>query len=287
MLYSFLIPALFFFTPNDIHFTKVESIDIHTAVKDKLVEVEVNSKGGHSGDCIALSIIPVSDKRFEFTIPAGTHFIAKNNPEQDIFVVEDQILAFDGKKEQSYSVEGFCSQADDHSPEEGSGFKMTLSKNKELIKLASFIKGKGYSNQTKQSAVWAVSDGESIATIFDDEQENVGDLRSYVCELTERPNPWYNSTVKYTIREDRQIETSPTLIEGTIEYKVVEKGKMKLSIYRVDGSFVKDIFKDIAMNHICETSINFKGKVQGWEPGGYEVRILINDKVIQAMPFEV
>jgi hypothetical protein len=266
---------------------KNNAIDIHKAIQDKLISVEVSSLSGHSGECIAVTVSPVSVKKYEFSIPAGTHFIADNDPEQDIFVVEDQLISFDGKKEQTYSVEGFCSQASDSSPSLASKFKMTMSKNKDLLSLANYIKGKGISNHVKQSAVWAVSDGESIATIFDGEEEEVKELRSYVCELTERPNPWYNSTVKYTIREDRQIETLPTLIEGKIEYEVVETGKMKLSIYKEDGSFVKDIFKDIAMNHKCETYINFKGKVQGWEKGGYEVRILINDTVIQTMPFEV
>ncbi len=266
---------------------KTESIDIHEAVSKDLIKVEAISKGDYSGQCMAVVINPLKPNKYTITIPAGTHFIAENDPEQDIFVVEDQILVMTAKESQTFSVEGFCSQHDDASPDEGSLFKMTKSKDEKLMELAKFINGKGYSEDTKQSAIWAVSDGETIAAIFEKDKDEVKELREYVCDITERPNPWYNTVQEYRVTETRSIETLPVEVFGELEYEVTEKGKMRLSVYKSDGGLVRDIFKDVAINHTGQTTFNFKGKVQGWEKGGYEVKVFINEKEIHKMPFEV
>lgn len=282
MFSSLFLSILITFAP-----LKVEVVDIHDAVSKNLISVEVLSKGDYSGQCIALVVKPKKSIKLEINIPAGTHFISNVDYEQNIFVVEDQMLALTSKGEQTFSVEGFCSQHNNSSPDEGSTFKMTKSKDEKLLELASFIKGKGYSEDTKQSAVWAVSDGESIAAIFEDDKEEVKELRNYVCDITERPNPWYNSVQEYTVTETRQIESSPMEIIGMLEYEVKEKGKMRLSVYKSNGELIRDIFKDVAINHTGETAFNFKGKVKGWEKGGYEVKVFINEKEIHMMPFEV
>jgi hypothetical protein len=282
MFTTVILSILMSFAP-----VKTEAIDIHEAVAKDLIKVEAISKGDYSGQCMAVVISPIKSNKYVVNIPAGTHFIAENDPEQDIFVVEDQILAMTTKEAQTFSVEGFCSQHDDSSPSEGSLFKMTKSKDAKLVELANFIKGKGYSEDTKQSAIWAVSDGETIAAIFEEDKEEVKELRDYVCDITERPNPWYNSVQEYTVTETRHIESSPVEIVGKLEYEVKEKGKMRLSVYKADGELVRDIFKDLAINHTGETAFNFKGKVKGWEKGGYEVKVFINEKEIHMMPFEV
>jgi hypothetical protein len=267
---------------------KTELIDIHEAVAKDWIKVEIISKGDYSGKCMAVVITPLKPNKYTISIPAGTHFIAENDPEQDIFVVEDQICAMTtAKEEQTFSVEGFCSQHDDSSPDEGSLFKMTKTKDAKLIELAKFINGKGYSDGTKQNAIWAVSDEETIAAIFENDKEEVKELRNYVCDLTERPNPWYNSVQEYRITETRHIESSPVEIVGMLEYEVKEAGKMRLSVYKSNGELVRDIFKDVAINHTGETAFNFKGKVKGWEKGGYQVKVFINEKEIHMMPFEV
>lgn len=282
MFTSLFLSILMSFTPM-----KAESIDIHEAVAKDLIKVEAISKGDYSGQCMAVVITPLKPNKYTISIPSGTHFIAENDPEQDIFVVEDQILAMTAKEEQTFSVEGFCSQHDDASPDKGSLFKMTKSKNEKLIELAKFINGKGYSEDTKQNAIWAVSDGETIAAIFEDDKEEVKELRDYVCDITERPNPWYNAVQEYRVTETRHIESSPVEILGVLEYEIKEKGKMRLSVYKSNGDLVRDLFKDVAINHTGETAFNFKGKVQGWEKGGYEVKVFINEKEIHVMPFEV
>jgi hypothetical protein len=282
---SILLGIVMFFQFGSVE--KNEVIDIHNAVAQKLISVEVSSKGDYSGQCIALTVNPIATGKFDIQIPAGTHFISDISSEQDIFVVEDQLLAMDGKSTKTFSVEGFCSQHDNSSPDVGSTFKMTKTNNSKLLDLANFIKGKGYSEGTKQSAVWAVSDGETIAAIFEEDKPEVKDLRSYVCEITDKPNPWYNTQQEYHITETRRIESTPVVVEGQLTYVVTEKGKMRLSVYKANGELVRDIFKDVQIAQTGETSFNFKGKVKGWEEGGYEVKVFINDKMIHMMPFEV
>jgi len=282
---AYVLSLFLVFSPVEL--TKNDVFDIHEAVSKELITVEVLSKGDYSGQCMAVVVNPLKGNGYTLRIPAGTHFIAENDPEQDIFVVEEQLLVMTKKESQTFSVEGFCSQHDDASPEEGSKFKMTKTNDEKLMELANFINGKGFSEDAKQSAIWAVSDGETIAAIFEEDKEEVKELRNYVCEITERPNPWYNTVQEYRVTETRRIETSPVVIEGMLEYEVKEPGKMRLSVYKENGELVRDVFKDVEIAHTGVTSFNFKGKVKGWDEGGYEVKVFINEKMIHFMPFEV
>ncbi len=287
MTSTLLSLMLLFVSPEPV---KEEKINIHDAVAQNLVSLNAISNGDYSGKSIVLSMTPKVKSKYLIVVPAGTHFISEESSEQDIFVVEDQVLALTSSEGQEYTIEGFCSQYSNAAPEEGSGFKMTLTKNDNLSKLSKYMNGKGFSEDVKQNAIWSVSDKKSVSNIFDYDDENnpkVKDLRSYVCELTKLENVWYNTATSRTLTPERQIETTPTVITGKLEYKVEKPGKMSLSVYKSNGELVREIFKDVAINNVGETSFNFKGKVQGWEKGGYVVKVKIDEKVIHSQTFEV
>lgn len=265
----------------------IERISIENALKKGLISVEATSLGGHSGDVVSLKVTPIINKSFRLYIPAGTHFIPDDEGDQNIFMVKDQEEMI-ANNEIEIEVEGFCSESNDRSPSAGSGFKVIHSKEQNLLKLADYMRGKAFSSDVKQSAVWAVSDNSPISYISDDEnEEDIKALRTFISELTGQPNVWYTTERHIEILEDRTIEASPVKVSGNIEYKVTRPGKMTAGVYRSNDTEIFTLGDGMRLPQAGDYSFFFNLTVEGWKTGRYKVKVFIDGNPIHVQNFEV
>jgi len=283
-MFTYLIlPFLTLFTINN-----AQPLDIHEAVSQNKIKVEVLSKGGHSGDCMQIKIIPLGKLKTEISIPPGTHFIAENDPDQNIFVVNEQVLAFNGNTEQSYSVEGFCSQANDYSPETDSHFKMEMTKNKNLQSLADYMDKYHFSSEVKQASVWAVADGESVSSIYDYHNEkDTKTLRTFVCKMMNIEDQWYNTTEEVVINDDRSVSRNTQQIAGDVSCTIDKPVYLKCELHGADQGKMYDILKSRKLTTKGEFTFYFDVKVKGWKKGKYSIKVFMDDKEVHVQDFEV
>lgn len=259
-----------------------EPIDIHEAIAQNKLKVEAISTGTYNGYSIDLKLISSKLGQQPVKIPAGTHFITKNETEQDIFVVEDQVLALNGKGSQQ--IKGFCSQATNRSPEKGSGFDITMTKNQELQKLADYI-NKQKIKSDHQEAVWAVSDRYGVSSIYTDESE-AQKLRKFICDLTGQENVWYNTKNNYALSENRTIEITPVEISGMIEFVLEEPATLIYILYRDD----EELFKyggERVFDQKGEYTFNFNLSVKSFRKGDYAFKVIKQGEVVHEQGFVI
>lgn len=264
-----------------------ERISIVNAVKNGLIRVEATSLGGHSGEVIEVTVIPLAKKPFNLLIPAGTHFLPDDAGDQNIFVVKDQeeMIASSPKR---IKVEGFCSESSDRSPSIGSGFKIIHSEEQKLIKLAEYMRSKNFSTDVKQSAVWAVSDRKSLSHIYEEGNEDqVKELRKFISTLTGQPNVWYSTECNIEILADRTIAATPVKVSGDIDYHVTRPGKMNAAVYKEDGTKLFTLGEGMQLPRSGDYSFFFNLTVKGWKNGIYEVKVFIDEEPIHVQAFEV
>lgn len=262
-----------------------KSLSIHDALKDGLITIEVKSLGGYSGKCLKLKVSSSSSKKYDLIIEPGTVFISDIDENQNIFVVEEQMLVMEDVKD-DFRVEGFCCEASDRSPGEGDGFKCKKIENENLVKLAQYISGKSINEDDKQSAIWAVSDGESVSAISSGNEKSKG-LRQFVCELLGQKDVWFDTRSNYSVTEDRRIVVEPVLITGEVVYKVEKPGKIFCSVYDEAGNVMIDLVKGSQIPYAAELSFEFQGKVKGWSNGNYYVKVFLDEKEIHSQKFTV
>lgn len=260
-------------------------LSLNDALSQGLIEVSVQSEGGYSGKCIKLHVKSNTKKKYSLILEPGDVFYPDENENQNILVVEEQVLAMEDVQD-DFRVEGFCCESSDHSPGEGDSFKFGKIENDKLIKLADYISGKEISNESKQSAIWAVSDGESISAIYP-KNEKDKELRKFVCDLTGQDNVWFNTQNNYSVTEDRTIVREPTLITGEVNYKVTAPGKIYCSVYNADGEVKLELVKGSPIPYAANLSFEFEGKVKGWQSGDYYVKVFLDDKEIHSQKFTV
>lgn len=282
MITSFIIPlAVSVVMPLEAP----KQISLQDALDQNLVEITMESSGGYSGKCVALHIDSKSNKKYQLLLNPGDVFIPDDGGNQNILVVEEQVLAMDDAQD-DFRVEGFCCEAHDHSPGEGEGFTFSRVDNEKLVSLANYISGKGIDTDNKQSAIWAVSDGNSVSDIYPSNSKSK-DLRKYVCDLTGQKDVWFNTKNNYQVTEDRRIVTQPVLITGEVIYNVEKPGKIFCSVYDADGNVMIELVKGSQIPYAAELSFEFQGKVKGWDEGDYFVKVFLDEKEIHSQKFSV
>ncbi|CAG5078354.1 hypothetical protein [Parvicella tangerina] len=280
---SLFIAPLILFASHSIESPK--EITLQEAMANNLVEVSIESVGGYSGKCVALHVNSDSRKKFNLIVEPGDLFISEFDENQNILVVEEQVLAMEDV-EDDFRIEGFCCEAHDSSPGEGDGFTLTKVKNEKLAKLANYISGKGVDLDNKQSAIWAVSDGNSVSDIYPTNKASKP-LRKYVCELTGQKDVWFNTKKNYHVTESRQIVSEPVLITGEVKYDVKEPGKVYCSVYDSEGNVMLELVKGTQIPYAADLSFEFQGKVKGWDEGDYFVKVFLDEKEIHSQKFTV
>lgn len=252
---------------------KPETISLHEAIEKEILEVEVLSKGGFSGNCIQLNVINVRSKRMDIQLVKGTLFKPENAEAQNIVVPETQVLAFTGARSQEFTITGYCSEPDDRSPKQGSHFKVSQSKNQLHDDLFAYLEDKPElldDKQLMQSAIWALEKGEPVACIYKRNNPEVASLREYICSITGKENVWYNRQEELTVTEDLRIVSNPLAVSG--EIKIVLEKPMQIDGYVIDAAGEK-VWSYPSKIDLPEGDIQFwfELAVEHWEEGTYSI----------------
>lgn len=266
----------------------LNEVSLQEALDQGLVEIESKSLGEYSGKCISLKLTSSSRKDLKIKVPAGSVFDSSNQEEQDIFLVDDQQFIVKAKTKSTKFINGYCCQHSNSAPDEGSGFTYKTHKNEKLQQLAKYMSQNNIPASVKQDAVWAVSDGSSIAHIFDSENKKAAlDLRKKVCEITGQKDVWYNSKSNINLDANRNIVREPVSIEGKLLAKIDRGGEIWYEVYDKDGNKASRNTARGRMPEAGEYNMNFKLTVEGWKKGTYTVKLIFEGTSIYQADFEV
>lgn len=262
-------------------------LTIDEAVKAKQVNAVVTSKGDHSGNCMSIQVKNNLKEKVTLVISPGTLFKAKDESEQDIFVVKEQVIALAPSQSKVIDASGFCCQRSDRSPDEGSGFTVSKTTNEKLQKLADHINANNYPPESYQSAVWSVSDGKPVTNIYAADPEAVKPLREFVCQLTGQKNEWYTTEQKYEVTPTREIVAEPVKVTGKLQYQSTQGDQITAELWGPDNTKMFDLGKPMPAQRTGLLIYGFNLTVQGFPKGKYKVFIYGNRKELLKQEFEI
>lgn len=261
------------------------TLTLEEAIAKKMVTCRFTSTGSYSGESVAVSVTNLTGNQLTITIPNGTVFKPSEDEDQDLIIVEQQAIALKAKATGNQVLDGFCMEANDHSPTTDNGMKLSKTTNAKLIELAAFVDKKGYDSNTLQDAIWAVSDGSSISNIDSDTEQGKA-LRVFLAKLTNQEDPWYETRQERVVTPERLIEKNPISVNGKI--RVESDGNMKIhEIVQKVGGEVKNTSPEMAFSRKGMVTYEFTLTVKGWEKGNYEVKVMNGTKLVQTFPFTI
>lgn len=264
-----------------------QEIKLEEALLNKSVTMEAKGLGGHSGEAISLSLTNTSGKALSVKIPAGSVFHPEDESMQDIFVVQDQILALAPKGKKTMNVSGFCCQASDRSPQANIGFTYASHPNPKLIELATFLNGKSFSNDVLQNAVWCISDNHRVSNIWAEDRATVQPLRDLICKITGKKDVWYSSETNVTIEPDGHINLEAVSVNGAIGFDLKKPSTITASVKATFKDFKYDIPSKLNLPKAGHYEYDFNLRVRGWEKGKYVVIIMEGTRELMKTEFEV
>lgn len=267
--------------------TNSTPINIDEALQKGMIEASFTSTGTYSGDAIEVKIKWLKGKKVPIRIPHGTQFASDNEGDQDIFILEDQDIYVKSNNEESFPIEGYCCQAHNSAPDELSGFTFQKTTSQQLQQLANYCNGKRLDNHSKQAAVWAISDDESISDIYSIDIPAVKNLRKEVAKIKNIEDNWYSTVTDYELDENRNISRQPVEVKGEVTCDFERAGKLTYAVYDENDELVKRLGEGLPITRPGNYSFEFNLKVEGWKSGKYQIKLTMNGNIIHTQAFEV
>jgi len=266
---------------------KKSAIPLQEAIDNKLVEAQLTGLGGYSGDCVRLKLTNNTNKNLELMLPEGTLLHPDDPGDQTLLMPEQQILALEKSDRHSYKLPGYCTEASDASPAEGSGFAMAAATNKTMAALAAYINEHPELlkyDDAVQSAVWAVSNNHGVSSIYEPDAPAVNELRAKVCELTGKRNVWYNTRTNRRMLGDRTIVSDPVEVNGRLTLTSDKPMKVTSKVINDKNEVMFDM-GDARNFRKGTANFTFRIQVKGWAEGTYHVVYLNQADTVLKQPF--
>ncbi len=258
---------------------------IAEAVKKGLLSVTAEGAGGHSGECLQLSLKNKSKKKLEVRVPAGQIFEAGDSSLQNLMVSKEETFFVESGASKLGKLFGFCVEANDGSPGGGSLFKMGKLAEGNLLKMAKYLSdNKLYEHSSAQYAVWAVTDAERL--------EGIGDpvLTKFVADMLGKPMPQYH--VQYQAPpQDRQLPGQPAnwreafAMNGLFYYDLASDQPVDFGLYDESGKLVHALFMGRKQKRGSH-KFRFEFEIKGLEKGKYFARLTSRGGVIKELAME-
>lgn len=247
----------------------VQDVDLHDALNKGWVKVKIHGRGGYSGSCMDIQIDNVSGKKLNLVIPATSLFTAEDAAEQNLGVAETQVLALNGKTG-NFQLKGYCTEMHDASPDKGSGFLAAHVSDEKLAELLRFIDAKkGYDDDAIQEAIWCVTDGNDLGSVWCDDTTKGNALRRKICSITGNKMVWYHTRNERYVDAQRNIISNPVEVKGDVSFQIDQPTKLKHKIVDAEGKIILESPKEMPLPRKGNYDLEFKITVKGWDKGTY------------------
>jgi len=283
-LLLFLIPIPLFLALQQ---PATENISIDDALRQKLITLKATSNGKFSHESVVLVAQNLSTKNITIAIPPCYSFYPSDEGEQTLITTEEQLIVLNSKAQIKQLIKAYCSESSDTAPTANTSFTFGNTKRQDLQKLMAYTAKNKVSAEALQDAIWAVSDGHSIANIFAETKEDK-DLRQYVAETTGRENPWYTSPQNHQLNAARNIVSETVKIEGDLVFSLSENSSIYQEIRNKAGEVKMKGTKTLDLTRSNNIKFHFRIEVTGWEKGEYDVFVMsTKNKLVTKYSFAV
>ena len=240
---------LFLFIVLHYNFIYAAPVKLLEAKKQKKVSVKSIGNGGHMGECISLTVKNLTALKQDIIVNPGLIFTSLDSSAQNLMAVEEYTLVLMPGASKTLNVYTMCIEAHDHSPYVNSLFDLNKEATGELLALAIMIANKDYRNSTAQSAIWALTDNNSLDEIYATDTTMAGQLANYVSTATGRPRPQIITPKEHYIYS----------INMNMSCYIAKPTRITLACYDSSGNVIKEYYKNKVVGtglYIANFSVN-------------------------------
>ncbi len=265
---------------------KHEQLSLQNALDKKLVSAKVHSLGGYQGYCIKMEVKNLSPDSLIILVEAGRRLNSIDEKNQDILVVREQFVMLKKYEDKYIDVKGYCCQANNHSPNAGAKYDVSVLADKTLVLLAHYLNVNTFANEVEQNAIWAISDNKNTANVTAANDTLILPLRNLVATIKGEPIPWYTFATKTVNYLGGRMQTFPTVLRGKLNFNNGKECYTTLHILNDKGLEVGNIIKQWTLVGNNQT-YNLNMPVAGLANGKYTIELKNDEGELVKKEFKI
>jgi hypothetical protein len=261
------------------------TVELQSAIASGKIVASAKMVGLYSEKSVQLDLTNKSSATLTINIPSGTVFHPEDKGEQSLVTTEDELIVLQPRSQNSVPLDAYCTEASDRCPAAGGACAIGTVTDPKLRKLLDRLKKGGISKSIHQDAVWAVTDGHSIANM---DHRSPADqlLRTFVAELTGQKDVWYTTPQQRRVDDSGKIVSETVTIRGNIAYTASKGAMIHNEVVRLDGGSIhRTQAKSAPFSGKVE--FTFTLRVKGWEKGQFAVKVMEGERLIAEYPFSI
>lgn len=228
---TLLIVCLIFasFSPKFQTYNQQYALSIEDAILRNMIACDIESKGGHTGNCVDMRVKNLTPNRLVVKLESGRNLTSVDTNSQDILVVKEELFVLNPSQTQQKEVFGFCSQSHKSEPNKSELFTIGEMKDKNIVKLTQHLAANKYPISAMQDAIWTMTNDRPIASIFHNNRDSIVNLQEFVAQFTKSMSPWY--AIEYTEPDSGMASNTAKSIHGNIEARLTKNTVVKIVVY--------------------------------------------------------
>lgn len=254
------------------------SVNLGEAIQNHDLDIGFQSLGGHSGECITVSLFNHDNDSIILRLDGGEKIFCADSSMQNILLAQKVRIKIAPGQKTNIRVRGFCCALHKRSPSAGISFTWKPNNIPELEELGKFLaENPLISNTSMQSAVWVISDKQDLSTVYGDQVEFNNPLIRKLAQLTHQRIPWYRKDVML----DRQgFPTNIILkVQANYIFYLQQPSQVTIVIFDAKDQRVRIVLDE----HIYQKGLNLYSDI--WNTsnvprGNYTVRIFADKEMI-------
>jgi hypothetical protein len=143
-----------------------------------------------------------------------------------------------------------------------------------------------YPPNIEQMAIWSISDKHSIASVCDDKDSSLLDLRQFLANLKGEKLPWYTLQSYTYVYRNGAIATFPQFLKGKLTYNNEKENYATLSIRDEFGREVCELKSHWLLAGVNQ-NYDLNIPVKGLAKGKYKIALSTPDKKLVEEVFEI
>jgi hypothetical protein len=262
-----------------------KGISIEKACNQGILSAKVRSLGGHSENCISITLRNLSASETTILIESGRRLDSDDSTKQDILVVKERTIKMAAGEERDVSIYGFCCQSTKGSPSKGEKYSIGHMADSPLIKIAEYIYENAISANIAQHAIWTVSNNHSIASV-NGNNEDIRELKKYLSKIKQIEIPWYD--IRYADPLPGEVfSDKAVMVSGEIPFQINNMTIGSMIVFNQNEQIVDVVFNSSPLlpdYYRYPVDLN----VKNYPKGKYTIKLFTNgQKLMLERQFEI
>jgi hypothetical protein len=232
--------------------SKMVNMDLSEAIKSKMVTMTaINEKGMYCGKTTKLIVKNISSNELQLKVNLGIVLMPDSMNTQPMVLSGEEMLVVQPSKEGEVLVSTFCGNAPLQCPDKDFRYSFGYVGNDTLVKLLRFIKTNSYYGYLAQYAVWAITNGNSIGTVYDEaDVARSTKFQDELVKITGRKKADYYTVMNPVERPaEPAYVPKPLKIIANFEILLDAPKTLTLGVFDSSGKMIQPVFENQSFSH--------------------------------------